>query len=126
MKKGIRKSEQVEQESQLMDITKVSNERIQDLFTEEFEKNIAKMNDIDSFECVCVREANKTDQAKMEVTIYGLAGSPTMDDWLKGNLENAEMVVVKDEWDKTIEFHLGEEDIYNLNINDYVVVYKTV
>ncbi len=106
-----------------MNVTKLSNEDLQDMFTEVYEKNVAAANMFDSFECICKRDSNNPD-IMMEVTITGMAGSPTIDDYKNGKVKNCGSVVINREGKGSLKFKLVPSDTISLNTNDYMVVYK--
>jgi hypothetical protein len=109
--------------TQKLNTSKLSNDDIQDMFLEAYEKNIASANGFDSYECVCKRSGN-TPNIKMEVTVVGMAGSPTIDDYKKGKVKNSSTVVISREGKGSLKFHLVPSDTMSLNTNDYLVVYK--
>jgi hypothetical protein len=99
---------------------RVSDEEMQDMFERSYQ-SIASLNNIDSFECKCSRVNGKTN---MEVIITGFAGNPTLEDFKKGELDNVDSVVVKEEGRPELEFTL-EPSLGNiLNSSDYIVVYR--
>ena len=104
-----------------MNIEKLSNEYIEDLFQSEFDSSVASLNNISSFECKCVRTSEDKD-VFMEVTIFGFAGSPSMDDFKKNEVEKGETVSIDDN-DESLEFILQPEKTYTLSVNDYVIIY---
>jgi len=108
-----------------LDISKMSDDDIQDMFTEVYEKNIGVYNGIDSFECTCKRETGKN-EVKMEVMIVGMAGSPTIDDYKNGKVKGSEKVIINREGKGTMKFVLCPKDSVYLNMNDYIVVYKSL
>ena len=109
-----------------MDITKISDEKIEDIFAEAFEKQIASEHNISEFECKCKREVVDSQNATIEIMVTGLAGTPIAEDFKNTKLENINSVVVNDEDKGSIEFELIPEETIALNTNDYLVVYKTV
>ena len=110
---------------QRMNTDKISDDDLQDMFTEAFEKNIASQNDIGSFECICKR-GNASPEIKMEVMVVGMAGSPTLDDYRKGKIKNSEKVTIEREGKGKLSFRLQAKDMISLNTNDYLAVYKAV
>lgn len=107
-----------------LDTSKLSDDDIQDMFEEVYEKKIGAYNNIDSFECTCKRETGKP-EIKMEVMIVGMAGSPTIDDYKNGKVKNAGEVDITREGKGSMKFLLCTKDIVYLNMNDYIVVYKS-
>lgn len=109
--------------TQKLNTSKLSDDDIQDMFSEAYEKNIASANGFDSYECICKRGGNTPD-IKMEVTVVGMAGSPTIDDYKKGKVKNSSAVVIGREGKGSLKFKLVPSDTMSLNTNDYLVVYK--
>ena len=107
----------------LMDVSKMSDDDIQDLFTETYEEQVAKENRFDSYECV-VKRQNFNKNVCMEVTVIGMAGSPTIDEYKSGKVKNAKSVSITREGKGTMRFNLDPSSIVSLNTNDYLVVYK--
>lgn len=112
-------------QSKQLDISKLSDDDLQDRFTDVFEKRVGAYNDLDSFECILKRDSSNKDVA-MEVTVIGMAGSPVMEDYKKMKVKNSDSIIL-DYGDRgSIKFVLIPEKIISLNTNDYVVVYKAV
>ena len=109
-----------------MNVDKLSNEDLQDMFTEAFQEQIASKNAIDEYECICKRDSNNPD-IKIEVTIIGMAGTPYLEMFQKGKIKSAEYVTVKKEgYKNTLRFKLELKEALALNANDYLVVYKMI
>ena len=106
-------------------INRLSDEVVEDLFTEAFESQVSSLTDIGEFECKCVRESGK-EGMKVEVTIFGFAGTPTPDDYKAVKYEEFKKVVVGREDIANATFVLNPNDIMCLNTNDYVVPYILV
>tara|TARA_R110000824_G_scaffold12226_7_gene53611 strand:- start:38453 stop:38776 length:324 start_codon:yes stop_codon:yes gene_type:complete len=107
-----------------MKVSKVSDEEIETLFTTVFDDKVATYNNISEFEAKCQRQVGK-DDITIEVMICGTAGSPTVDDWKTGNIENAETVTI-DRFDVgELTLTLDPEETLYLNPNDYYVFYKS-
>ena len=107
-----------------VDIKRISDDDLQDTFTSEFEKEISSQNGFDSFECICKRDSESN--VVMEVTIYGMAGSPTVDDYKNGKVKNAKKLVLKRDGQGELLFRLEPSKIISLNTNDYLVTYKYI
>jgi len=110
---------------QKIDIARISDDELIDMFEPVYEEKIASINNIGSYECSCKREPGSPD-VKVEVMIVGLAGSPTLDDYRDGNVENSSAVVLDLEERGKIKLKLVPKEITALNTNDYVAVYKVV
>ena len=109
------------------DVERISDEELETLFTDAYEKHIASLNNIGSYECSCKRDSG-TNDVKVEVMVVGLAGSPTIEAYKDGKVENSDRVVIdrtEDDRPSLVFDHVPEED-YILNANDYSVVYKLV
>ena len=106
-----------------MNISKLSDDDLQDMFSESYEKNIASLNGFDSFECICKRGSNNPD-VKIEVTVTGMAGSPTVDDYKNGKVKNSSALIISREGKGSLKFKLLPSETLALNSNDYLVVYK--
>lgn len=107
-----------------MEIQKISDEEVQDLFEEAFEEQVGKWNDIDNFEVKCVREIGK-DSLTVEVTVMGTAGSPTAEDFKKMNVKNASSVRIE-RFDKgELKFSIKPSETLYLNSTEYILIYKT-
>jgi len=109
--------------TQKLNVSKLSDDDLQDMFTDAYEKNIASENGFDSFECICKRGSNSSD-LKMEVTVTGMAGSPTIDDYKNGKVKNSKSVTILREDKGSMTFKLLPKEIISLNTNDYMVVYQ--
>lgn len=108
-----------------LDVSKLSDDDLQDRFTEVFDKRVGAYNNLNSFECNCKRDMN-SQEVFMEVTVIGMAGSPVMDDFKNMKVRNADVIALDYEGRGTIRFKLLPEKIVSLNTNDYLVVYKSL
>ena len=106
-----------------MDVSRMSDDDLQDMFSEVYDKTIASLNGFDSFECICKRGGNTPD-INMEVTVVGMAGSPTIDDYKSGKVKGCNSVVIQREDRGSLKFNLLPKETISLNTNDYLVVYK--
>lgn len=108
-----------------IDVSTLSDEELNDLFAEAFEEQVASYNGIQQFECNCKRStADKN--AKIEVMIIGLAGSPTVDQFkTMKDLKNASSVRISREDKGDLKFTLIPKDTISLNTNDYVIIYDS-
>lgn len=109
--------------TQKLNITKLSDDDLQDMFTEAYEKKVASQNGFDSYECICKRGGNNPD-IRMEVTVVGMAGSPTIDDYKKGKVKNSNSIIIEREGKGSLKFNLLPKETMGLNTNDYLVIYK--
>lgn len=111
--------------NQRMNVDKVSDDDLQDMFTDAFEKEIASRNNIDSFECICKR-GGADSEIKMEVMVVGMAGSPTLSDYKDLKLKNTKTLTIEREGKGSLKFKLIPEQMIALNTNDYLAVYKAI
>lgn len=115
--------------SEKMDVSKLSDEDIQDMFTEAYQNQIASKNAFDNFECICKRENGLSAVGPtviMEVTVIGMAGTPTLDDYKQGKVIDSKTVIISREDKGKLQFNLDPKSIMSLNTNDYVVAYKSL
>jgi len=108
-----------------MNIQKVSDEEVEDLFEKSFESKVAKFNDIDSFEVKCVREVGK-DSLTVEITVMGTAGCPTAEDFKNNKIKDAETVIIYREDKGELKFMLQPAKTLYLNSTEYIVIYKSL
>lgn len=117
-----------------MVVGKLSNEDLQEMFEEAYREQVGTPNKIDEFECKCSKEG---EGVTAELTISGMAGSPTVEDYKagkvkvydnKGRVQPSGLVTIGREGKGSLSFRLStaKKDIYVLNSTDYVVVYKSV
>ena len=100
----------------------LSDDEIIDLFTTSFEDRIAKYNNIESFD-VAIQRKTGNSEVRLEVTISGTAGSPTVDQWKKETVENAATVTIsRDDKGSALFTFLPKETVY-LNSTEYIVTY---
>lgn len=107
-----------------MNIDKLSDQEIQVLFDEAF-SSVASINNIGDYESVCKRTVGGS-KIRMEIMIVGLAGSPTIDDFKHGDVENAGKITITVPDGKKINFKLIPSETAFLNSNDYLIVYESL
>ena len=107
-----------------LEVARLSNEEIEDLFGASYEEQIASRNGIDPFECKCVRENTDSSDIRMEVVISGFAGTPTLDDYKDGKVAHSDAVLIQKEDRGSLKLVLNPQEIISLNTNDYLVVYQ--
>jgi len=107
-----------------MSFDKLSNGDIEDLFTTAFEQQIASENGIESFEAICKRTSGNS-IVEMEVTITGLAGSPTIEAYRNKKVKGCASVEIDGGNKGNMKFNLVPKSITSLNTNDFLVVYKS-
>ena len=108
-----------------MNISKLSDEQIEDMFTEAFQDQVASLNNIGEFECKCNRAVD-AGHVVMEVMVAGLAGTPTYEEAHGDTLEELEVMTISREDKGELDFERSPEDDYVLNTNDYIIVYRSV
>ena len=108
-----------------INVITLSDEELTDLFSEAFEEQVASYNNIQQYECTCKRVPAQTD-AKMEVMIVGLAGSPCVDQFksMEG-LKNVDSGVISREDKGSLKFTILPKETTSLNTNDYLIVYQS-
>jgi hypothetical protein len=121
----VKTKEKVMPVKQQLNTSKMSDDDLQDMFSEAYEKNVASYNDIDSFECICKRETGNP-KIRMEVLIVGMAGNPTIDDYKKGKVKRSEQVTIEREGKGSLKFVFKPKDTVYLSNNDYTVVYESI
>lgn len=107
----------------MLEVKKLSDEKIQDMFDAAFADQVADDNNIDQFESKCIRDVNGKG-IDMHVMVVGLAGSPIADDFKKKRLTGIDEVVVDVEGRGEITFELVPQETISLNTNDYNIVYR--
>lgn len=105
-----------------MNVDKISDEVMQEMFETAFENQVGVYNNLSEFEALIKRSAREED-ILMEVTVTGMAGSPTIEDFKSGEVENAERITIDDARGQ-IEYVLQAEKTIPLNSTDYIVTYK--
>lgn len=108
-----------------MNVKTVSDEEVQDLFEQAFRDQVGSYNSIDEFETKCLREIGKS-IIKVEVTVQGMAGCPTAEDFKKGKVKKASTVTISREDKGSLKFNLVPQDTVYLNSTEYIVVYQSV
>jgi len=107
-----------------MNAVTLSDEELQDMFEVSFEEQVASYNSIGEYEAKCVRVPAKA-TINMEVTIFGLAGTPIPADFKEVNIKNIDTVTIEREDKGSLKFTLVPKKTISLNTNDYIVVYKS-
>jgi hypothetical protein len=105
-----------------MQVDKISDEIMQEIFEVAFENKIGAYNNLSEFEPIIKRSAREED-ILMEVTVTGMAGSPTMEDFKSGRVENAERLKIEDVRGE-LTYVLQADETVPLNSTDYVITYK--
>lgn len=106
-----------------MNVSVMSDDELQDLFSDAFQEQIASRNDIGEFEAICHRLPSK-DSLSMEVTIFGFAGTPPVTFFKDAKNKKIASVLVNNEDRGSLKFVLTPSETIALNTNDYLVIYK--
>ncbi|MFA7219427.1 MAG: hypothetical protein WC119_02905 [Synergistaceae bacterium] len=108
-----------------MELSRVSSEEIVSMFEESFESQVASRNDIGTFGVECNgRELNKPVQ--IQVDIAGHAGTPTIDQFRNGKVENSESVTISREDIGERKFKLMPQLTTFVSGNDYIIIYESI
>ncbi len=105
-----------------MKVDKLSNDEIVTMFGEVFDRKVAKMNDIESYDVENV-ERSVDNHVTLDVNVVGYAGTPTIDDFREGGIKDADTVVVDVEGSDSLTFKLDRDAIVFLSANDYRLTY---
>jgi len=106
-----------------VDVAKISDDELIDMFEPIYEERVASINNIGSYECTCKRDSSTSD-VRVEVMIVGMAGSPTMDDYKSGKVEDSSSILIDLEERGRLKFNLVVKEMISLNTNNYIAVYK--
>lgn len=110
--------------SKAMNIGRVSSEEIVSMFEEAFESTVASINNIGAFGVECTeREIGKS--VKIQVEISGHAGTPTIDEFKSGSVENCKTVTIERADIGEMTFTLIPSQTCFLSGNDYLIVYES-
>jgi hypothetical protein len=106
-----------------MQLERVSSEELISMFEEAFEEQVAKLNNIEAFGVEC-NDRGLGKAVQINVDISGHAGTPTVDQFKKGDVEGSESVTIcrDDIGEKT--FQLVKSLTTYVSGNDYLVVYE--
>jgi len=113
---------EVKASNKKIDLSKLGSDELNNLFTEAFNKQVGINTGINEFECNCIRQK---DGVEVEVSIVGMAGTPTVDDFKSNKIKEACCIVVSNERDEVLQFYLIPKNSMILNSNDYMIVYRT-
>lgn len=107
-----------------MNIDNVSSEEIVNLFEEAFESEIASFNNIGAFGITCDgREISKP--VRILVDIVGHAGTPTIDQFRQGEVDNSKSISISRDDIGETTFYLLPNLTTFVSGNDYQVVYES-
>ena len=107
-----------------MNLSRVSSEEIITMFENAFEEQVADLNNIGAFDVDCAER--KIGQAvQMNVDISGMAGTPTIDQFRKGEIEGSDSITISRDDIGEMKFHLLPKMTAFLSGNDYLIVYES-
>ena len=104
-------------------ISKMSSMDLEERFDAAFEEQVGKFNNITAFEAKMIRGIDSGSMA-IDLLITGMADSPSMSDFIQGNVEGAEKVVIELGDGQNIEFKMIPLGCMILSANDYIVKYE--
>jgi len=107
-----------------MNLNRVSSEEIITMFEEAFENQVASLNDIKVFGVECNDKAIGK-PVQVNVDIAGHAGTPTIDQFRKGEIKDSESVTISREDIGEMEFKLVPKLTTYVSGNDYLIVYES-
>lgn len=108
----------------LMNLSRVSSEEIVSMFEEAFEAQVASLNDIEVFGVECDdRRLDKPVQVKVDIA--GHAGTPTIDQFRRGEVEDSELVTISRDDIGEMKFHLIPKLTTFISGNDYLLIYES-
>lgn len=102
-------------------VSRLSDTEIQEAFQQCFDEQVSRFNGMSQTDFKCDRDLNTV---VITVTVMGYAGSPTLDDFKSGNVENSQSIIVNSEKIDNIRFDMSE--VVYMNSVEYCVVYKMV
>ena len=108
-----------------LDITKISDDELVEMFEPVYERQVASINEITSYECTCKRDSS-TSEVGIEVMVVGMAGSPSLDEYKEGKVKDSGRIILEVEGRGVIKLDLCKDRMIALNTNDYVALYKVV
>lgn len=92
------------------------------LFETSFEEQIAKKCDIQEYN-VAVSRSTASDKIAFEVTVSGMAGTPSIDDFKRGKVNGCETINLTRPDKGSIQLNLVKKEITFLSGNDYLLIY---
>lgn len=103
----------------------LGDDELQDLFEKSFADQVGSYNRIEEFDVKCSKEV-AANSVRMDVTIQGMAGCPTAEDFKKGKVEKAEKVTISRADKGSLSFKLVPALTVYLNSTEYIVTYQSV
>lgn len=108
-----------------MNLGNVSSEELVSMFEIAFEEQVAKLAGINEYGVSCEgRNLNKPIQMNVEVS--GYAGTPTIDEFKRGEVEGSDSVTIHRDDIGEKKFLLVPSLTTFISGNDYLIVYESV
>ena len=101
----------------------IGDDKLRDMFEESFDEQIGKFTSMGDCEAKILHEAASSDLA-VEVLVTGMAGSPTVDEFKAGSIEETLSLKVELAGYETMQFTLAPKKTVGLNSNDFQIVYE--
>ena len=107
-----------------MNLGRVSSEELITMFEIAFEAQVGTPNDINVFGVEC-NDRGLDKPVQINVDISGYAGTPTIDEFRKGTVENSETVTISRDDIGEKKFTLVKDLTTFVSGNDYLIVYES-
>ena len=104
-------------------IKRAGFDKIRDMFEKSFDEQVGQPNGMGDCEAKIVGEK---DNLHVEVSVTGMAGSPSIDDFKSGKVKGGDKVSINWDRDVNINFKLAPSKTASMSINDFVIVYELV
>lgn len=98
---------------------------IESMFSEQFNETVAQYNNIDDVTVNVSRNLNDR-SVRVEVPVYGFADTPTLDEFLNGDVVEAAEISIVNHDGESYTFELSNEESYITNGNEFTLVYVSV
>ena len=108
----------------IMNLDRVSSEEIIKMFEEAFEEQVVSRNTIGPYGVECDDRKTGT-PVQVKVDIAGHAGTPTIDEFRKGEVEHSESVTISRADIGEMKFNLLPSLTTFISGNDYLIVYES-
>jgi hypothetical protein len=108
-----------------INVKNVSDDEVQEMFEESFRNQLGKYNSIDEIE-VKSKKAIGKDIIRVEVTVQGMAGSPTAEDFKSGKVKNASPIKISRADKGCLSFEILPKETVYLNSTEYIITYQSV
>jgi len=101
----------------------IGDDKLRDMFEESFDEQIGRFTSMGDCEAKILREAS-SDTLEVEVLVTGMAGSPTVDQFRDGSVEETKSLKVELAGYEPMQFALVPAKTVGLNSTDFNIVYK--